>query len=103
GGRVRRSGDLMVSLAITRDVVDLALQKPLMTGDTVSVALDFKTSETITTNKHYRALFLMPELTVTGTTLTVPQGGADFEESYTLMASSDTGTTMTYDGITATT
>lgn len=102
GGRVRRTGDLMVTLNLSRDLVDLALQKPLVVGSTIKMALDFQTSETITTGQRYRLIALMPELTVEGTTYAVSQGGTNIEEQYVLSASSDTGTTMTYDGITCT-
>jgi hypothetical protein len=95
-----RKGQHDITVNLDRRLVDLELQKALMTADTVSLVIDGRNDTVVGTSVYYwGARFVMPYLSIEGPMHDAEAGAQNFNEVLTLRAFKPT-TDFTYDGIT---
>ena len=82
-----RKGQHDVTVTLDRRLVDLELQKALMTADQVSLVIDGRNDTVVGTSTNYWGMwFVMPYLSVEGTMHDAEEGAQNFNETMTLRA-----------------
>ena len=82
-----RKGQHDVTVTLDRRLVDLELQKALMTADQVSLVIDGRNDTVVGTSVYYWGMwFVMPYLSVEGTMHDAEEGAQNFNETMTLRA-----------------
>lgn len=95
-----RKGQHDVTVNINRRLVDLDLQKALMTADQVSLVIEGRNDTIVGTSANYwGAAFVLPYLSVEGTMHDAEEGAQNYDETLTLRAFKPE-TDFTYDGLT---
>lgn len=95
-----RKGQHDVTVNINRRLVDLDLQKALMTADQVSLVIEGKNDSVVGTSAIYwGAAFVLPYLSVEGTMHDAEEGAQNYDETLTLRAFKPP-TSFTYGSIT---
>ena len=83
-----RKGQHDVTVSLNRRLVDLELQKALMTGDQVSLVIEGRNDTVVGSALYYwGAAFVLPQLSVEGTMHDAEEGASNFDEVLTLRAS----------------
>jgi hypothetical protein len=102
GATVRRKGRFNVTLELTRELADLAIQKVLHEREEASVVIEVCSDDVIDAtpnpDQRFRALFVMPAMAISGDMYGVESGGENTEETVTLTAGVP-DSTYTFDGI----
>jgi hypothetical protein len=88
GATVYTTGALRTRVSIAKDVIDLKIQRRLLSGEaTVSLVMDVETDVEIAgASRPYRMLRVMPQCRHSGPTFGTEAGGTNREESFTLVA-----------------
>lgn len=90
GATVRRKGRLNVTLELTRELADLALQKVLHERDEAAIVIEVCSDDVIDAtpdpDQRFRALFVLPAASISGDMYGVESGGENTEETVTLTA-----------------
>ena len=95
-----RKGQHDVTVSLNRRLVDLELQKALMTADQVSLVIDGRNDTVVGTSVYYwGAWFVLPYLSVEGVMHDADEGAQNYDETLTLKAAIPT-TDFSYGGIT---
>lgn len=82
-----RKGQHDVTVTLDRRLVDLELQKALMTADQVSLVIDGRNDTVVGTSVYYWGMwFVLPYLSVEGTMHDAEEGAQNFNETMTLRA-----------------
>ena len=82
-----RKGQHDVTVTLDRRLVDLELQKALMTADQVSLVIDGRNDTVVGTSVYYWGMwFVLPYLSVEGTMHDAEEGAQNFHETMTLRA-----------------
>lgn len=82
-----RKGQHDVTVSLDRRLVDLDLQKALMTADTVSLVIEGRNDTVVGTSAYYwGAAFILPYLSVEGTMHDAEEGAQNYNETLTLRA-----------------
>ena len=82
-----RKGQHDVTVSLDRRLVDLELQKALMTADQVSLVIDGRNDTVVGTSVYYWGMwFVLPYLSVEGTMHDAEEGAQNFNETLTLRA-----------------
>lgn len=82
-----RKGQHDVTVTIDRRLVDLDLQKALMTGDQISLVIDGRNETVVGSSVYYwGAWFVMPYLSVEGAMHDADEGAQNYNETLTLRA-----------------
>ena len=82
-----RKGQHDVTVTLDRRLVDLELQKALMTADQVSLVIDGRNDTVVGTSVYYWGMwFVLPYLSVEGTMHDAEEGAQNFNETLTLRA-----------------
>jgi hypothetical protein len=85
--RTRRRGKANVQVQATRELVDLAFQKPLLKRDIVSLVLEGTTDVQIASTGYYFSwAWVLPSLRMTGNAYDADSGGDNTQEQVTFQA-----------------
>lgn len=102
GATVRRKGRFNVTIELTRELADLAMQKVLHEREEAAIVVEVCSDDVIDAtpvpDQRFRALFVFPACAISGDMYGVESGGENTEETVTLTAGVP-DTTYTFDGI----
>jgi len=86
GSNPRRSGKLIVTMELEREILTSAQQAKLHNGDSISVVVDGQTDSEIVAGQPYIGRFVIPEGRLTGAGFTPNVGASNTSESFTIVA-----------------